>query len=524
MKISRVSEMRGMDRTAIEKFGISPELLMENAGHAVYFGLRREISVREKRFVIFCGLGNNGGDGFVLARKLHANGGDVQVLILGEPDKYKGAAKKNYDILSRLAVDVSVLEDVGCASKAISGCDMIIDAIFGTGLSRDVEGIYREVIELVNASHKPVLSIDIPSGVHGDTGNVMGAAVKADITVTFGLPKLGNMLSPGYELGGKLLVSHISFPPDLHESDSLKIAVNQSVPLPALGVSGQKDTLGQLLTIGGSSKNFNAPAFCARSFLKSGGWRSRLAIPKSLIPFIADKSSEITLVPQEETASGGISGANKGSLLQLIEEMDIVVLGSGFSLQDETQKLARQLTLEITRPLLIVGDGIMAFYGNLDILRKRQGATVLVSHLGQMSHLSSKAVSETDEYKVDILQDTAASLNAIIVLMGRHSLIGYPDQRVFINMSGHSGLTVDSSDDIQAGAIAAMFCQGLSFEDAARQGVFIYGLAEDMAVQGQDEDGITAEGILNHLPAAVKTCRDGLSEELAERYLGLQRV
>jgi len=524
MKVSRVSEMRAMDRTAIEQFGISPELLMENAGHAAYFVLRREFGIWEKRFIIFCGLGNNGGDGFVLARKLHANGGAVQVMVLGEPDKYKGAAKNNYDILSRLPIDVSVLDDFGSVREAISDCDMVVDAIFGTGLSRDVEGTYRDVIELINASHKPVLSIDIPSGVHGDTGNVMGVAVKADLTVTFGLPKLGNMLSPGYELGGKLFVSHISFPPDLHESDSLKVEINRPLPLSPQDVAGRKGTFGQLLTIGGSSRNLSAPTLCALSFLESGGGCSSLAVPESILPLIANKGSEIVLVPQEETASGSISGASKESLLQLIEEMDIVILGSGLSLQEETQKLARELALEITKPLLIVGDGITVLCNDLEILRKRKAATILTLHLGQMSRISSKALSEIDKHKVDILQETAASLNVIIVLKGTHSLIGYPDQRVFINMSGKSGMATAGSEDVLTGAIAAMFCQGLPLDDAARQGVFAHGLAEDLVAQAKGEDGITAEGILNHLPLAVKACRDGLSKELAERYIGAHRV
>jgi hydroxyethylthiazole kinase-like uncharacterized protein yjeF len=524
LKVSRVSEMRAMDRTAIEKYGISAELLMENAGHAAYFALRDEFGVQNKRFLIFCGLGNNGGDGLVLARKIHANEGEAQVVLLGDPGKYREPAKTNFDIISRLPIATFEWDEFKNATVAIEGCDLIVDAIFGTGLSRDVEGVYREVIELINASHKPVLSIDIPSGVHGDTGKVMGVAVKADFTVTFGLPKLGNMLSPGYELGGKLFVSHISFPPSLHRSDTLKIEINRPIELPPRDVMEHRGTFGKLLTVGGAPDNPWPPYFSALSFLQAGGENSRLAAPKSITPSIANKADEIVLVTQEETESGTISLANKDSLLELIADMDIVILGPGLSCQEETMALARELTMEITKPLLIDGDGIAAFYEGLEILTKRREPTVLTSHLGEMSRISSTPSTEIDEHKVDILQESAETLNTILVLKGARTLIGLPDRRVLINMSGDAGISIAGSDDILPGVIAAMYCLGLPLEEAVRQGVFIHGFARDLTAQTKGEDGMTAQDILNHLPLAVEACRDGLSMEYVEQYAGAQRV
>jgi NAD(P)H-hydrate epimerase len=524
MKVSRVSEMNAMDRTAIERYGISAQLLMENAGHAAYFVLRNEFGVLNKRFLIFCGLGNNGGDGLVLARKIHADGGEVQVVVLGDPDKYQEPAKTNFEIISHLPIEVRKLEELGTAGEALTDCDLIVDAIFGTGLSRNVEGFHREAIEWINASHKPVLSVDIPSGVHGDTGQVMGVAIRADLTVTFGLPKLGNMLYPGYGLGGRLFVSHISFPPSLHQSDTLKIEINQPLELPPPAEVGDKGTFGKLLTIGGASCHLGAPYLSALSFLKSGGGYSRLAAPKSITPFIASKGSEIVLVPQEETVTGSISISNKDRLLQLIEDMDMVVLGPGLSVDQETQGLARDLAMEITKTLLIDGDGIAALCADPEILRRRQGATILSAHLGEVSRITSKPLGEVDVHKVDILQEAAESLNAIIVLKGAHSLIGLPDQRVFINMSGNSGMATTGCGDVLTGAIAAMFCLGLPLEEAVRQGVFIHGLAGDLAAQSRGEDGMTAQDVLEHLPMAVRTCREGPNKEFVERYTGADRI
>jgi hydroxyethylthiazole kinase-like uncharacterized protein yjeF len=524
MKVSRVPEMRALDRTAIEEFGIAEELLMENAGQAVYFVLAREFGIQGKRFLVFCGLGNNGGDGFVVARKIHSNGGAVRVFILGDPGRYKGAAKTNLDIVSRLPIEVQQIQSVEAIRTDVAHCDAIVDAIFGTGLTRDVGGLYRDAIELINHSGKTVFSVDIPSGVHGDTGKVMGAAVRADYTVTFGLPKIGNMLFPGYDLCGKLYVSHISFPPSIYDAASLKIEINHPVELPPRDKAGHKGDFGEALFIAGAASYFGAPYFAALSFLKAGGGYSRLAAPQSITPFIANKGSEIVFVPQRETQAGSIALENRQALLELSERMDMVIVGPGLSLQEETQQLTRELAREIDKPLLIDGDGITAVCQDLEIVKGRRAETILTPHLGEMSRITKMSVREIDANKIDILQRTAGELNAIIILKGAHSLIGYPDQRVFINMSGNPGMATAGSGDVLTGTIAAMFGLGLSVQDAVRKGVFIHGLSGDLAARDKGEDGITAQDILDYLPWAVKMDREGLDETLRERYIGVHRV
>ncbi len=520
MKISTVSEMRALDRRAIEEFGIVEELLMENAGHAAYFVLQKEFGIQDKSFLVFCGIGNNGGDGCMLARKIHSYGSMVKVFVLGDPGKFRGAAKLNYDIATRLPIEVRSVETIEVVRDEVEHCDLVVDAIFGTGLSRDVGGIYRDVIELMNESGKSILSIDIPSGVHGDTGKVMGVAVKANYTVTFGLPKIGNMLYPGYELGGKLYVSHISFSPSLYSTDTLKVAINYPLKLLPRDKTGHKGDFGEVLFIAGASNYLGAPYFAALSFLKSGGGYSRLATPASIAPFIANKGSEIVMFPQKETDTGSISLENKRELLELSERVDMVVLGPGISLEPETKQLARELTLEINKPLLIDGDGITAVCEDLQILRERKTETILTPHLGEMSRITRMSIGDIETHKVDILQQTARELNAIIVLKGSHSLIGYPDQRVFINLSGNSGMATAGSGDVLNGTIAAMFGLGLPLQDAVRQGVFVHGLAGDLAADDHGEDGITAQDILDYLPRAVRKVREGLDETFQARYAG----
>ncbi|OPX36759.1 MAG: bifunctional ADP-dependent (S)-NAD(P)H-hydrate dehydratase/NAD(P)H-hydrate epimerase [Desulfobacteraceae bacterium 4484_190.3] len=516
MKVCSVSEIRSMDRNAIEKFGIKDELLMENAALATYSVIQDEFGIKGKKFVVFCGAGNNGGDGCVVARKLHSNGGDVTVFTLGDMNKLTGAAKMNFNILSKIPLEIQKVGSAESIRTEVLHCDAVVDAIFGTGLAREVGGIYREIIQLINESKKKVFSVDIPSGVNGDTGEILGVAVKADYTVTFGLPKRGNILYPGYEQCGKLYVTHISFPPALYEDKSVKVEINDPVSLPSKDKKAHKGDFGEALFIAGAASYFGAPYFAAMSFLKGGGGYARLAAPISIIPFIGGKGSEIVFIPQNETGEGSISPENEDQLLKLAEKMDMVVIGPGLSLNEETQHLVRKLVREIKKPILIDGDGITAISQDLAILSERSDATILTPHLGEMSRITKLPVEEIDRNKIDVLQRTSKELNSIIVLKGAHSLTGYPDGGVFINMSGNPGMATAGSGDILTGTVAAMFGMGQSVEDAVRTGVFIHGLSGDLAARDIGEDGMTAGDILDYLPYAVKIIRDGDDEELKD--------
>jgi NAD(P)H-hydrate epimerase len=518
MKVSRVREMRNLDRQAIEKYGIIEDLLMENAGEASYFTILKEFGIKNKKFVIFCGVGNNGGDGLVVARKIHSNGGKPVVYILGDRSKFKGAAKRNLGITNKLHIDIFDLKDSASANTAVQNSDAIIDAVFGTGLDREIKGKYKDVIDLINASRKTVFSIDIPSGINGDTGQVMGTAVNAHYTTTFGLPKIGSLLYPGFEKGGKLYVTHISFPPELHDSDQLKISVNDPIPIPLRNKDTHKGSYGKVLFIAGSSNYLGAPYFAAQSFLKAGGGLSFLATPETVSAFIGNKGSEIVFVPQKATASGSISMANKKQLIEFAGKVDMVVIGPGLSLNEETQNLVRELSAEIDKPLLIDGDGITAVAGNLECIKKRKAVTILTPHSGEMSRITIKGLHEISEKKIDVLQDTADELKAVIVLKGAHSLIGCPDKKTFINLSGNSGMATAGSGDVLTGAIAAMYGIGLPIDDAVRMGVFMHGFAGDLAAKEKGQDGMVAGDIMEYLPYALKAYREDYNSITEEHY------
>lgn len=515
MKIARVAEMRQLDKRAADEFGISEEILMENAGDAAYSVILKEFNIR-KKFVIFCGSGNNGGDGFVVARKIHSSGGEVRVFLLSSREKYQGAAKKHLEMISRFPIVIREVRAIEEIRDDVLAADAIVDAIFGTGLDRDVQGTYREAIQLINESKKRVFALDIASGINGDSGQEMGISVRADYTITFGLPKIGNLLYPGYGRGGKLYVSHISFPPTLYNSDSLKVEIAEPVPLPEREANTSKMDYGPVLVIAGAANYFWAPHASAYSFLKAGGGYVFLACPKSLAPSVAQSGKEVVLQPQKETSSGSIALENKDDLLELSARMRMVVLGPGLSLNEDTQRLVRELVQKIEKPLLIDGDGITAISQEIDIIKERRAATVLTPHLGEMARITRMERTEIERNKVDVLQETSRNLNAIIVLKGPHSLVSYPDGRVFINVAGatggKAGMATAGSGDVLNGTIAAMFCLGLNIGEAVRTGVFIHGLSGDLAAKEKGPDGMTAQDILDFLPRAVRYYRENLSE------------
>jgi NAD(P)H-hydrate epimerase len=520
MKIARVEEMRRMDKQATAEYGIPPEILMENAGEAVYSVIQKESGIAGKKFVVLCGPGNNGGDGFVIARKLHSRGGEVKVFLLADKTKYQGAAKQNLEIITRFPIQITEITSVRQIKTALAKTDAIVDALLGTGLDRNIEGLLCQVIEAVNKSGKKIFAVDIPSGINGDNGREMGTSIKADATVTFGLPKPGNLLYPGYSQGGKLYVSHISFPRPLFESEAITVELAKPVPLPEREPDSNKMDYGPVLVIAGAANYYWAPHASAYSFLKAGGGYVYLACPKSLGPSVAKKGREIVIIPQQETASGGVALCNQDALLKLAEKMKMVIIGPGLSLDKETQELVRILVKEIEKPMIIDGDGLTAIAGNTQIVTKRKAATILTPHMGEMSRLTGMDKSEIEKDRVSVLQTTAQMLNAYIVLKGPHSLIGCPDGNVFLNNSGDTegkaGMATAGSGDVLNGTIAAVYCLGLSIAEAVRTGVFLHGLSGDLAAKKKGPDGMTAEDILNTLPYAVRYYRENTNRISAD--------
>ena len=513
MKVTNVAEMNAMDTLAIEEFGMPAVLLMENAGQAVYFTILNEFGVKHQRFLIVCGPGNNGGDGLVVARKLHSTGGSVQVFILGDPRHFTGPVKTNADIAARMGIEIQSIASVDTFKAALTHCDAVVDAILGTGITRDIRGRYREVIEAINHSNKTVFSVDIPSGVDGDTGKVMGTAIRADHTVTFGLPKIGNLLPPGANLGGKLRVSHISFPPSLTGADSLKVEINEPTPTLAEIQVADKRAPEKTLFIVGTTHNERTTHPMIQSFIQTKGKGTLiLAAPPRLAPSPMVPGKILTFFPQEETPTGSIALKNKAALLELVHQADQVVLSMDPSTDSGTQQLCRELITEIDRPLVINGPTTATACEHQGLAQGREAETVRRIEKRSMKEVANHVFREIRDDRVRGLQRLCRKCDAIFVLEGERPLIGYPDERVFININTDSVMARENAEALLPGVLTALITWGLPLRDAVRQSVGLRGLSMDLAVKDLGRETDTTKTILNCLPTALKKAKAALAE------------
>ena len=523
MKIATAAQMRNLDHTAITRYGVSGPILMENAGEAVYYRIAADMgAVAGLRCVALCGGGHNGGDGLVVARKLHSMGAAVSLFLLSSPQKYDDTVRPFYEMTQKIGIPTTLVLDAEAlpqVAAALDRADVVIDALLGTGLARQVRGRYADVIAMINASPARVYSVDIPSGVHGDTGRIMGSAVQADATITFGLPKPGNLIYPGYGRGGNLVVSHISFPPALYKDDALTIATSPLPPLPGRAGDAHKGSVGKVMFVAGAERYLGAPYFAAMAFLRAGGGLSYLATPAPVAPFIAMKGSEIVLTPQKATPDGSLALANLDALLAAAEEMAMVSLGSGISLQPETQALARELTQRLDKPLLIDGDGLSAIADAPNLTRQRRAPTILTPHPGEMARLLGVSVQEVQADRLAAARRAAAERGAIVLLKGAHTIIAHPDGRAFFNLSGNAGMATAGSGDVLTGVIAGMYAAfHFDFAEAASMGAFIHGLAGDLAAAQLGEEGIVAGDILARIPEAIQHYRQHHAAIAATHY------
>jgi len=523
MKVASVNEMRTLDKLASEEFGIKGELLMENAGIAVYDVIKENLGIIDKKFVVFAGTGNNGGDGFVAARKIASTGGKVSVFIVGEENKISGIAKINLNILRKFPVEIYTISSVNrIVEMSLFTSDGIVDAIFGTGLLKEVNGIQGEIMREINLSRKPVFSVDIPSGINGDTGEIMGCAVKATATITFGTPKRGLLVYPGAEFTGKLYVSRISFPPELYEKSDIKVEVNMPDIIPERPKDSYKGNFGKALFIAGSKQYLGAPYLSSYGFLKAGGGLSYLATLESIAPFVTSDAREVVLLPLKEK-NGAISEENLDLLVKFSENVDIIAIGSGLSLNKNTEQFAVEFIKSVQKPLIIDGDGLTFVSKNPAILKSRKSLTILTPHIGEFARLVKKEIDKIKQDRFGVLTDAVKTLNSTIVLKGAHTLIGEISGKILINLSGNPGMATAGSGDVLVGIIAAMYCINPS-EKAASTAVFIHGLSGDIKAKQTGMDGLTARDILDGLPEAIKYFRENYNKIEENYYEGIYLV
>ncbi len=511
MKVVTADIMQKLDRMAIDNCGIPGIVLMENAGR----GAKRIIESHypdlfNRKVAVFSGKGNNGGDGFVIARHLSNMGIYVKVFLLTVGDDLRGDAKINFDIIRRMGTDIFELRDESCIDliqDELKGFDLIIDAIFGTGLNSDVKGIFWEVIELINKTDIPTVSIDIPSGLSADTGRVLGNCVKADLTVTFAHPKLGLLIHQGPENVGKLETIDISIPGYLIENENIQnhlIVGNELKPLiPPRHPDSHKGDFGHLLVVAGSAGKTGAAALTCLGAMRVGVGLVTLGIPESLNHIMENKLTEVMTEPLFECTPGflGIKAIEK--IMELTKGKNALALGPGLSTKEETVELVARIIKEITIPIVIDADGINAFAKNKDTLKEAKSPIVLTPHPGEMARLTGTTVAEIQDNRIEISRSFAKEYCVHIVLKGSRTVITDPKGDVYINPTGNPGMATGGMGDVLTGMISSFIAQGLDITDAAKLAVFSHGLAGDTIVCERGEIGLLATDVIERIPSVL---------------------
>ncbi|MDE3155898.1 MAG: NAD(P)H-hydrate dehydratase [Acidobacteriota bacterium] len=511
MRILNASQMRQADRRAIDELGIPSVVLMENAGRQAVAAMEATYSdLLESRVAVLCGRGNNGGDGFVVARTLLQRGVDVLVFVVGSIAEVRGDARLNLEILSRLgltAVEIADPQTWELHFSEIAACDLIVDALFGTGLSKPLEGMLETVVADVNASGIPVVAIDLPSGLSGDTADLIGDSIHAATTITLAAPKLPLVLPPAELRAGSVVIADIGIPQDVIESvDGPYLALLTREEMRALveprAPDAHKGDFGHVLVVAGSVGKTGAAYLAATGALRSGAGLVSIATPHPCLPILAAMAPEYMTIPLAATSTGGIDAAAVDQVLEAAR--DVIAIGPGLGTSEGTQAFVRAVVDRATMPLVIDADGLNAFAGDPDRLVGREGRDVIITpHPGEMARLVGMSTEEVQASRVEIARNFAVAHHVYVVLKGHRTLVATPDERVFICTTGNPGMATGGTGDVLTGMVAAWLAQLLDAEAACKLAVHLHGMAGDLAEADFGEISMTSGDLADHLSDAI---------------------
>jgi ADP-dependent NAD(P)H-hydrate dehydratase / NAD(P)H-hydrate epimerase len=502
MLLAKTDQIRLIEEEAVRDQALSLSELMERAGKAVAEEAAAMLT-RGGRVVVFCGRGNNGGDGFVAARLLAGKNYAVEVVMLAEATELTGpAATAFWSIAETDAVKKTAFNDRPLTPPA----DLIIDAVLGFGLTGPVRGAAAKAVETINAAGAPVLSVDIPSGVDSDTGAVRGAAVRAAATVTFTLPKAGMALYPGLDHVGKLRVADIGIDKSIVSRHAKTCLGSRAIVrrlLPIRGAEAHKGVCGRVLVVAGSVGMTGAAALSAAAALKSGAGLVTLAAPKSLNDILETKLTEVMTKPLPETPERTIAPRAIETVLEAAAEFDSVLLGPGLSTHSDTATFVRELVLKLDKPLVVDADGLNALVDRPDILTTRKAPVALTPHPGELARLLNTTAAEIQKDRLGIAQEAARLYNAAIVLKGARTIVA-ERECAYVNPTGNPGLATAGTGDVLAGLLAGFIAQGLPLYPAAMLAVYLHGAAGDLAAADKTQLALVAADLLDYLPTAIK--------------------
>jgi len=510
MRVLNSSQMRDADRRTIEEIGIPSLVLMENAGRQTVAAMEAMYSDLAERHVgVLCGRGNNGGDGFVVARTLAQRGVDVSVFLLGHVAEVRGDARTNLEILGRLGLTVIEVADGQSWElhfSELSDCTLIVDAIFGTGLNAPVSGLVESVIADVNTSGIPVVAIDVPSGLSADSHHPIGPSIEATLTVTLGAPKLPLILPPAETRAGDIVIADIGIPAavlDAVEGPRIELLTRSAMRelIPPRTPDSHKGDYGRVLLVAGSRGKTGAAHLCAIGALRSGAGLVTVATPTSCLDIVASMGAEYMTEPLDE-AVNGLDPDGVDRVLDIAR--DVVAIGPGLGQAEGTREFVKQLVDKATMPLVVDADGLNAFADDPDRLAGREGRDIIITpHPGEMARLVGMSIEEVQASRIEVARNFAAAHHVYVVLKGHRTVIATPDERTFINPTGNPGMATGGTGDVLTGMIAAWLAQLLDAEAACHLAVYVHGMAGDLAEADESEIAMTSADLAEHIGDAI---------------------
>ncbi len=511
MKIVTAHQIRELDRRTIHEAGVPGKVLMERAGAGVVSAMEETFgTLKGKTVTIFCGKGNNGGDGFVVARLLRQKRSAVQVCLLTHTRDLKGDAKLMYQRFVRGAGRSNVVSapSPDRVHQLVRHSHFLVDALLGTGTSSPITGPYHEAIHAMNASAAPTVAVDLPSGIHTDTGAMLGTAVQAGLTVTLGNPKLGLFLGAGIDHVGHLRCIDIGIPnqyvEELHVPIDLLTPATIRPCLPTRPASSHKGTFGHAGIIAGSSGKSGAAALAAKAALRAGAGLVTVATPASVQTSLASSIPEVMTLPLPETAEHALSRKALPQLHAFLRSRSAVGIGPGLSTHAETAEVIRTLISQCDRPSVIDADALNALAGHTGLLRSCPMSPIVTPHPGEMARLLDESTAATvNRNRLGIAQDFARTHSSVVVLKGARTIIAHPHGPTSITPTGNPGMATAGTGDVLTGVIAGLLAQGLSPWEAAQSGVYLHGLAGDLAAHAYGQPSLMASDLFAYLPQAM---------------------
>jgi NAD(P)H-hydrate epimerase len=512
MRILTADQMREADHRTIQEIGIPSLVLMENAGRQVVDVMDRSFDdLADRKVAILAGRGNNGGDGFVIARTLRQRGIDVTVFAVGHLADLRGDARTNLEILGRLGlpvVEIAGEQDWELQASQVAAADLIVDALFGTGLKTPLTGLLETIVEDVNAMPVPVVSVDLPSGLSADTHEVIGPCIQAALTVTLAAPKLPLVLPPAWSRAGELSIADIGIPVEVIdgvEGPRIDLLTRESVRalVPDRQPDAHKGTFGHALIVAGSRGKTGAGHLAAIGALRSGAGLVTVATPWSCQPIVASLGAEYMTEGLAEAAAGAIAAEALEEALGF--EATVIAAGPGLGSGDAVRKVVAGLLERATVPLVLDADAINAFAGHPGVLQAREGQQVIVTpHPGEMARLLGVSTAEVQAHRLETARTLATTRGLFVVLKGHRTIIATPDGRAFINPTGNPGMATGGTGDVLTGMIAGWLAQLRDPQAACILGTYLHGAAGDLAADDEGQVSMIAGDLALHIGDAIE--------------------